>query len=439
MNVNVNEKSITSEVAELIKKGLTAQRSLPELRKEAFETFQRLGLPGNKTEEYKDTPIARSLEKNFTFQPAPTKGKIKPKDFLIPAIDANVIVFVNGIFSKEHSNIVSSEAEISLVPIKQALTEENPLVLKHLAKHADFKTDALAAWNTAAWSDGIFLHIKNNQIVEKPIIIHYLTDASQSEVLSVSRNLIVAGSSSKFTFVEKYDSVGKANHFSNLVTEVVVSENAEANFYSIQNDTGNRYQYNLTQFCQLNHSRLNTFTFTLNGKLVRNNLQLALDGEGIESHMFGLYLLGNDTLADNHTVVDHKKANSFSNELYKGVMDGTSKGVFNGKIYVRPNAQKTNAFQANRNILLTDKATINTKPQLEIWADDVKCSHGCTTGQLDEEAMFYLQTRGINKETARAMMLYAFAGEILDHVNHPELKDYLDQLVSERLHKNFWL
>jgi len=439
MNVNVNEKSITSEVAQLIEKGLTSQGSLQELRKEAFETFQRLGLPENKTEDYKDTPIARTLQKNFTFQSAPIKGKIKLEDFLIPAIDANVIVFVNGVFSKEHSNIVSSESEISVVPLKEALPEKNPLVLKHLGKHVDFKTDALAAWNTAAWSDGIFLHIKNNQIVDKPIIIYYLNDGSESEVWSVSRNLIVAGSSSTFTLVEKFDSVGKANHFSNIVTEVVVSENAAVNFYSIQNDAGNRYQYNLTQFYQLNHSRVNTFTFTLNGKLVRNNLQLALDGEGIESHMFGLYLLENDTLADNHTVVDHKKANSFSNELYKGVMDGNSKGVFNGKIYVRPNAQKTNAFQANRNILLTDKATINTKPQLEIWADDVKCSHGCTTGQLDEEAMFYLQTRGINKETARAMMLYAFAGEILDHVNHPELKDYLDQLVSERLHKNFWL
>jgi Fe-S cluster assembly protein SufD len=162
-----------------------------------------------------------------------------------------------------------------------------------------------------------------------------------------------------------------------------------------------------------------------------------LDGEGIESHMFGLYLLNKDTLADNHTVVDHRKPNSFSNELYKGIMDDNSKGVFNGKIYVRPNAQKTNAFQANRNILLTDKATVNTKPQLEIWADDVKCSHGCTTGQLDDEAVFYLQSRGISKETARAMMLYAFAGEILDNISHPELKTYLDQLVSERLHKNF--
>jgi len=439
MNVNVNEKSIASEIALLIEKGLTQQGSLPELRKEALESFQRLGLPENKTEEYKDTPITRSLQKNFTFQSAPAKGKIKPEDFFIPGIDANVIVFVNGFFSKEHSSIVSPEGEISVLPIKEALIEKNPLVIKHLGKHADFKTDALAAWNTAAWSDGIFLHIKDNQVVEKPIVIYYLTDGTGAEVWSVSRNLIVAGSSTKFTFVEKYDSVGKANHFSSIVTEVVVGDNAEANFYSIQNDGGNRYQYNLTQFYQLNHSRVNTFTFTLNGKLVRNNLQLALDGEGIESHMFGLYLLENDTIADNHTVVDHKKANSFSNELYKGVMDGNSKGVFNGKIYVRPNAQKTNAFQANRNILLTDKATINTKPQLEIWADDVKCSHGCTTGQLDYEAMFYLQTRGINKETARAMMLYAFAGEILDHVNHPELKDYLDQLVSERLHKNFWL
>jgi Fe-S cluster assembly protein SufD len=439
MNVNVNEKSITSEIAQLIEKGLTSQVSLSELRKEALEIFQRLGLPENKAEEYKDTPIARSLQKNFTFQSAAKRGEINPEEFFIPAIEANVIVFVNGIFSKEQSTIISPEAEISITSIREAVAEKNPLVLKHLGKHADFKTDALAAWNTAAWTDGIFLHIKNNQVVEKPVIIYYVNDSSESEAWSVSRNLIVAGSSSKFTCVEKYDSVGKGNHFSNIVTEFVVSENAEANFYSIQNDTGNRYQYNLTQFYQLNHSRVNTFTFTLNGKLIRNNLQLALDGEGIESHMFGLYLLDNDTLADNHTVVDHKKANSFSNELYKGIMDGNSKGVFNGKIYVRPNAQKTNAFQANRNILLTDKATINTKPQLEIWADDVKCSHGCTSGQLDEEAMFYLQTRGINKETARAMMLYAFAGEILDHVNHAELKDYLDQLVSERLHKNFWL
>ena len=171
--------------------------------------------------------------------------------------------------------------------------------------------------------------------------------------------------------------------------------------------------------------------------MIRNNLQLILDGEGIESHMDGLYILQGDTLADNHTVVDHRKPHANSNELYKGIMDDNAKGVFNGKIYVRPDAQKTNAFQSNRNILLSDKATVNTKPQLEIWADDVKCSHGCTTGQLDEEAMFYLQARGIDKVTARAMMLYAFAGEVLDKIDSEPLKNYFDALISERLHKNF--
>jgi Fe-S cluster assembly protein SufD len=255
-------------------------------------------------------------------------------------------------------------------------------------------------------------------------------------VISVNRNLIVVGKSSELTVLEKFDSTGSAN-FSNSVTEAVVAENAGFNLYSIQNDNGPRYQFGLTQIYQSNFSRVNTYTFTLSGKLVRNNLQFVLDGEGIESHMYGLYLLANDTLADNHTVVDHRKPNSFSNEMYKGVMDGSSKGVFNGKIYVRPNAQKTNAFQANRNILLTDKATVNTKPQLEIWADDVKCSHGCTTGQLDEEALFYLQARGVSKETAQAMMLYAFAGEVLDNVKHPVIKEYLDNVISERLHKNF--
>ena len=437
MNVTVNERNASAEVGQVIEKVLASELSLKELRNEAFETFQRLGLPQNKAEEYKDTPIARTLLKNFNFRSPEIRGHVDPKAFYIPSLDANILVFINGIFSKEHSTLISPETEMSITSLREAVVDNNPVALKHIGKYADFRSDALVAWNTAAWNDGLFLQIKNNQVVEKPVILHHIQDASATESISVNRNLIIAGSNSKITIIEKFDSVGQGNHFSNSVTEVVVSENAEVNSYSIQNDSGNCYQYNLVQYYQLNHSRVNTFTFTLNGKLVRNNLQLSLDGEGIESHMFGLYLLNHDTLADNHTVVDHKKANSFSNELYKGIMDGNSKGVFNGKIYVRPNAQKTNAFQANRNILLTDKATVNTKPQLEIWADDVKCSHGCTTGQLDEEAMFYLQTRGISKETARAMVLYAFAGEILDNVKHTELKTYLDQLVSERLHKNF--
>lgn len=436
MNVSVNESNISSEIAQLIEKDLVLDGPGSALRKEALEIFKRLGLPANKAEEYKDTPIARLLQKNFSFQSPSARSTADHASFLIPSLEANVIVFINGYYSKENSRIISPDSEISISSLADALAANDPVVLKHFAKHADFKVDALTAWNTAAWNEGLFLHIRKNQFT-KPIIIHHIQDAAAEEVVTVSRNLIVVDGGSKTMLIEKFDSSGQANHFSNHVTEVVVAENAEANFYSIQNDNGNRYQYNLTQFYQLNNSRVNTYSFTLNGKMIRNNLQLLLDGEGIESHMFGLYLLDKDCLADNHTVVDHRKANSFSNELYKGIMDGNSKGVFNGKIYVRPNAQKTNAFQANRNILLTDKATVNTKPQLEIWADDVKCSHGCTTGQLDDEAMFYLRTRGISKDTARAMVLYAFAGEILDNVNHPELKHYLDQLVSERLHKNF--
>jgi Fe-S cluster assembly protein SufD len=235
--------------------------------------------------------------------------------------------------------------------------------------------------------------------------------------------------------VEKFNSAGPGNHFTNLVNEIVVGENARLDFYSIQNDKGSRYQFSQTEIYQGNSSRVNTYSFHLQGRLLRNNLHLVIDGEGIESHMYGLYLLTGNTLADNHTVVDHKRPNSLTNELYKGIMDENSRGVFNGKIFVRPQAQKTNAFQANRNILLSDKATVNTKPQLEIWADDVKCSHGCTTGQLDEEALFYLRARGIDKDSARAMMLYAFAGEITDKIPHEGIRKYIDMVISERLQK----
>jgi Fe-S cluster assembly protein SufD len=436
MSVTVSDKNITTDLVASIEKNTSADASITNLRSEGLESLKKLGLPPNKAEEYKFTPITRLLEKNFNFTAVNPSSKISSiNDFKITDLDATVLVFVNGVFIKEASSIESKD--ITILTLKDALAQKNESLLKHLGKYADHKADALTAWNTAAFSDGVFIEVGNNKVIDKPVVLYHIHDSSAGQVISSSRNLIVVGKSSEVTVIEKFDSIGASPNFSNTVTEAVVAENAGLNIYSIQNDAGQRFQYGLTHIHQSNHSRVNTYTFTLNGKLVRNNLQLSLDGEGIESHMYGLYLLTGDTLADNHTVVDHRKPNSFSNELYKGVMEGSSKGVFNGKIYVRPNAQKTNAFQANRNILLTDKATVNTKPQLEIWADDVKCSHGCTTGQLDEEAVFYLQSRGINKETAQAMMLYAFTGEVLDNVKHPVIKKYLDNVISERLHKTF--
>jgi Fe-S cluster assembly protein SufD len=438
MSATATENNITTALTSWIEKRAQLHPSLLTQRTEAFANFQKLGLPTNRTEEYKYIPITRALDKNFTFSSTSVSSvKTDVKQFLLPPVEANVIVFINGVFSREHSKVVSPSSELLLLPIEEALSQKKGLVVKHLAKYADASTDAFTALNTASWLSGLYIEVPDNTIVEKPIIIYHIHDTSSQEVFTATRNLFLVGKSSEVTLLEKYDTTGNNNGFSSTVTEGVVAENSGLNLYQIQNDAGNRYQHNVTQINQEKSSRVNTFTFTLNGKVVRNNLQLTLDGEGIESHMYGLYLLGNETVADNHTVVDHKKANSFSNEIYKGILEDSAKGIFNGKIYVRPQAQKTNAFQANRNILLTDKASVNTKPQLEIWADDVKCSHGCTTGQLDEEALFYFQSRGINKDTARAMMLYAFAAELLDSMKQPVFKEYIDTLISERLHKDF--
>jgi len=434
MSAVATEKNITADLASVIEKNIASLPSQMQKRKEALDAFKKIGLPLNKSEEYKFTPVTRFLERNFDLSVSTQPGKLNPAPYFIDGLDASVLVFINGVYSPAHSAIKSPGITVST--LQDALLNNNSTALKYFGTLADVNADAFTAWNTASWSDGVFVHIPKNVVAEKPILLYHIHDA-QAQVISHSRNLILVEKSSEVTILEKFDSAGSANHFSTVVTEAVVEENAGLNFYSIQNDSGARHQVGLIQVQQANHSRVNTFTFSLDGKLIRNNLHLTLDGEGIESHMYGLYLLGKDTLADNHTVADHRKPNSFSNELYKGIMDESSRGVFNGKIYVRPDAQKTNAFQANRNILLTDKATVNTKPQLEIWADDVKCSHGCTSGQLDEEALFYLQTRGISKETAQAMMLYAFAGEVLESVKDPVIKAYLDQVISERLHKNF--
>ncbi|MEJ7646753.1 MAG: Fe-S cluster assembly protein SufD [Chryseolinea sp.] len=429
----VKEKNIEAVILNTIDSSVGLFPHVQELRQEAREAFVKLGLPDNKSEEYKHTPITRLLNKNFSFEGESPVGE--PGEIGIAGVDAYLMVYINGKYSAQHSNIEGDGIEIG--NLSEAVAKGDETVLAHLGKYVSFQADGFAAWNTAAWDNGAYIRVRENTILSRPVLIHHVNDASNGEVITVNRNLFVVGRSSEVTIIEKYDSRGKSNHFSNHVTEAFVDENASLNHYTIQHDPGNRYLNASTGIQQSRSSRVNTFTFTLSGKLIRNTLHLALDGEGIESHMFGLYLISGDTIADNHTVVDHRKPNSYSNEIYKGVMDGHSKGVFNGKIYVRPHAQKTNAFQANRNILLSDSSTVNTKPQLEIWADDVKCSHGCTTGQLDEEAMFYLQTRGIDKETSRAMMLYAFASEILNNVRHPELKTYFDRLISERLHKTF--
>jgi len=403
-----------------------------EVRKNAFAFLEKAGLPAPKAEEYKFTPITRVLEKNFSsLQPEGNTGKINVSQFIIDALQAERIVFVNGVFDASLSSV---SAETIHIQTLSSVQDKN--IISKVGSLAKSNTDSFVALNTATFQDGLFIEVKANHKIEKPIIIHHVADASSGKVVTATRNLIWVDENASVTVIEKYDAVSGAV-FSSHVNEVFVAKQGSFTYKLIQNDIGERYQFTHTVIHQQNTSHVNCFALCLNGKLIRNNLHLLLYGEHIDSHMYGLYLLNNDTLADNHTVVDHMKPNSISNELYKGVMDGNAKGVFNGKIFVRQDAQKTNAFQSNRNILLSDTAGVNTKPQLEIWADDVKCSHGCTSGQLDEEALFYLQARGISKASAKALLLYAFAGEVIEKIENETIRKYIDGLVAERLNQHF--
>lgn len=421
----------TSNVSELIVQQISGKSfsNFEQKRKEALKSLAALGLPAAKNEEYKFTPITRILEKNFSFTSAKPAG-IVDENVLLKG-DFRRLVFVNGVLSEKLSDLTPANG-LTIAPLAAA----NDKVGKKFGSLLNHEVNAFAAWNTAAWEAGVYIAVEAGKVIEQPIVIQHVIDSSAGEVVSVVRNLIHVAKSAEVTIIETFHSTGSNPDFLNLATETFVEENAGLNYYSLQNNKGNHYLHNQHEIHQEKSSRVSSYTFSLDGKLIRNNLHLALDGENIESHMYGLYLIAGETLADNHTVADHRKAHSFSNELYKGIVDGNAKGVFNGKIYVRPNAQKTNAFQANRNILLSDRATVNTKPQLEIWADDVKCSHGCTSGQLDEEALFYLQARGISKDKAKAMMLYAFAGEVLDNIRNDYMKTLVEEMVAKRLNQD---
>jgi Fe-S cluster assembly protein SufD len=360
--------------------------------------LSEINLPTNKTEEYRFTPIARVLEKAFPkgFRNPETIRKPEEIDiekYLIPGLDCSVITIIDGFY----------EGKLGANPSNDVFDQLN-----------------------ASLSKGV-LSIHSS---DKPVLILNINTGSSNVHNRFSIN-VKKGSS--ISVIERTINLSSSPLFQTLSEEIQVNENARIDYYKIQ-DAANIIEVCNTSITQKNNSHVNTFTLLANGTLVRNNLSISIDGENCESHFHGLSLLNNDTIGDHHTVVDHRQPNSFSNELYKGIMDNRSKGVFNGKIYVRPHAQKTNAFQSNRNILLTEQATINTKPQLEIWADDVKCSHGCTTGQLDDEALFYLQSRGIAKEDARAMLLYAFAMQTTELIALEPLKTYIDKLISARLY-----
>lgn len=414
-----------------------SKKPLHQVRKTAFESFKKSGLPVAKSEEYKYTNIAKIFGRNVDVESLSgqtsklTKGDLEK--YFIPGMDALNLVFVNGELDEGLSQLENLPEGLHIQPIKTAQDDFPSDFANHFNQHSIEGADSFSALNTAFAQGGAFIKIAKSAVIEKTIACYYFSDANDGDVITQPRNLVLAGQNSQANMLESFVTLGKHTSFTNAATEIVIEDDAIFNYYKYQNESDNAIHVGATLVHQLGKSVFNSGTFSFSGAMIRNNLSISVHKEHSETNMSGLYFLNNSTHVDNHTIVDHKVANCESNETYKGVLDGKSKGVFNGKIFVRQPAQKTNAFQSNRNILMSDEAEMDTKPQLEIWADDVKCSHGCTVGQLDKDQLFYLRARGLDEKTAKSMLLNAFASDVVNLIKVEALRTLVESKITERL------
>lgn len=409
--------------------------AIHKLRQNAFQTFQELGFPTTKVEDWKYTNVTPFLRENYTLSTTPqataTELEQAQQAAAIPGMDCYTLVLHNGQLQPAlDTNQVP--AFLKVISIEEAMQE--PSFQKHFGKIVDAGKHHFAALNTAMFTGGLFLEIDTNSHLDKPLhIIH--TYSSADNLFTQPRNLFVVNRSASLSIIESVVALGNgATVFVNGLTEVAVAENANVQHYTLQ--TAHEQLRNLqhTEVSQKRDSVYSGYTFSLpSAQLLRNNLHINLDDEHTETHLYGLYLANSKQLVDNHTFMNHRFANCESNEVYKGVLLDNAVGVFNGKVYVHQDAQKTNAFQQNNNLLLSPKAVINSKPQLEIFADDVKCSHGTTIGQLSQEAMFYLQSRGIGEDAARAMLVTAFAFDVTENIRIPALEEHINKLITQHI------
>jgi Fe-S cluster assembly protein SufD len=401
------------------------------LREAAMSRFAELGFPTARDEEWRFTNIAPLMQ--ISFQPAALAvpkqlTTLKLDRLTYGAWDCYRLVFVNGTFAPELSNRPTGPSMLRS-NIREALKENSQALEPCLAKYADYEDHAFVALNTAFLHDGAFVNIPRNQIVDKPIHLVFVSIPGREPTVAHPRALIVAGVNSQATIVESYVSFGKDSAFTNAVTEIVLEENSGIDHYKIQRENPQTFHIATLQVQQNRSSRFSSHSIATGGSLVRNEVNAVLDGEGCECTLNGLYMANGKQLVDNHTRIDHAKPHCTSHELYKGILDEQARGVFSGKIYVHQDAQKTDAKQTNKTLLLSEDAVINTKPQLEIFADDVKCTHGATIGQLAEEAIFYLRSRGIGQEDARSLLTFAFANDIIGRIKVEPIRNHLEELL----------
>jgi len=428
----LKEKLISSFMA--FEERVNADEELHEIRTSAIKIFEGKGFPTKKDEAWKYTSLNSLLKHNFSVFPKSevSIGIADVKRFFIDETDTYKVVFVNGVFNSFLSSTTHDGIDVCLLSSAISKPKYREIVDKYFNKIA-VKDETLTSLNTAFASEGAFINIPKNKVADKPIEIVYFSTKNEDNLWLNPRNLIVVGENAQVQIVERHQSLGSDLVLTNSVTEIFVEKNAVLDYYKIQNDELEANLIDNTYISQQQGSNASVHTFSFGGNLTRNNLNFYHFGEHIESTLKGVTIIEDKQHVDHYTLVHHAQPNCESHQDYKGIFGGNATGVFNGKIYVDKIAQKTNAFQQNNNILMSEKATINAKPQLEIFADDVKCSHGCTIGQLDESALFYMRQRGIPQKEARALLMYAFTNDVISSIKISSLQQRIMKLIAKKL------
>ena len=417
-----------------------AKSPLLPFRKAGLALFAELGFPTLQDEDWRFTNVAPLTKlKLHPLFAAPTVNGAETqalKDFAFAKLTGTRLVFVNGHYSPKLSTVEKLPAGVKVGNLAAALVADAALVEKHLGRCTPAGDNAFAALNQAFFLDGAFVHVSKGVDVAAPIQLVYICSATEAGATVSPRNLIVAEANSRVTIVESYIATTDAAYFTNAVTEIFAGDNAFVEHLKFQDEAPAAFHLAAINGEFGRASNVNIHSFALGAKLSRNSIRTKLAGEGLECILNGLYLTRDEQLADHHMVVEHAQPNCASHEYFNGILDDKSKGVFHGRILVQQIAQKTDAKQTNKNLLLSDDATADTKPQLEIYADDVKCTHGATIGQLNDESIYYLRSRGIGKEMARQMLIHAFAGEIIERIKCESAREVVDKLVWDRLEAN---
>lgn len=412
---------------------------LAPLRRAGISSFAEQGFPTTQDEDWRYTsvaPIARMHSRPVFEAPVDDGGNEALERAPFKGVSGNRLVFVDGQYSAKLSSSGPLPDGVKAINLAAALAGDSSFLAKQLGRYAGTGKNAFAALNQAFFLDGAFLHVPAGVELPDPIRLVFISSARQAGAVIHPRNLVLAEANSRVTVIESYLGAGPAAYLTNAVTELVARDGARVEWVKFQDEAAGSFHVATIQGEFGRASNVNVHSFALGARLSRNNIRARLAGEGLECILNGLYLTKDDQLADHHMIVEHAEPHCASHEYFNGILDNKSRGVFHGRIYVHQIAQKTDAKQTNKNLLLSDDATVNTKPQLEIYADDVKCTHGATVGQLNEEAIFYLRTRGLGMDTARQMLIHAFAGEIIERVRCEPARRELDQLVWDRLEAN---